>query len=260
MVMRRLDEKFTNNLIGIRGRLRNDYDWVMVVCGREGSGKSTLAINCCAEVDPTFNAERIAFNADDFLKIIKKAQKREAILFDEAGTNLYSREAMSSMNRVLTKTFMVVRQMNLFICLCIPSFFCLDSYIREFRANTLVYITKRGQFRAWNNEKTKLVSIHGGKTKSYNVPQSLRGRFSKELPSDDFKTEYLKKKRQHLKHYLKDLGVDLGGYYKLNKFAEVSGFSASAIYNYIKDGKILAKRIGGRWYIPKDEVEKIVSV
>ncbi len=256
---RLVEPTLRNNLNRIADKLRRDSDFVLVIAGRKGEGKTTLAAHCAYVVDPTITADRFCFNADQFIKAVKKSEKYQAIVFDEAGINLYSREAMSGMNRVLTKTFMVIRQMNLFLILCIPSFFVLDTYIRDHRVNCLIHIERRGRFRAWNATGAKLVSIYGKATKSYGVRTPIRGWFGKEWASPELHKAYMIKKRKHLKDYMKELGTDLSGYYTLSKFAEVTGYSTSALHSWIKKGSLIHKRVGHRFFIPKEEADKLAE-
>jgi len=46
--------------------------------------------------------------------------------------------------------------------------------------------------------------------------------------------------------------------YKLSEFAKLMGVSRSAVIKWIKQGKIRAINIHGRWYIPESEYERLV--
>jgi len=47
--------------------------------------------------------------------------------------------------------------------------------------------------------------------------------------------------------------------YKLGDFAKLMGVSRSAVIKWIKQGRIGAVNINGRWYIPESEFEKLVK-
>jgi len=47
--------------------------------------------------------------------------------------------------------------------------------------------------------------------------------------------------------------------YKLSDFARLMGVSRSAVIKWIKQGKIRAINIHGRWYIPESELEKLIK-
>lgn len=47
--------------------------------------------------------------------------------------------------------------------------------------------------------------------------------------------------------------------YKLSEFARLIGVSRSGVIKWIKEGKIRAVNIHGRWYIPESELERLVK-
>ncbi len=47
--------------------------------------------------------------------------------------------------------------------------------------------------------------------------------------------------------------------YKLSEFAKLMGVSRSGIIKWIKEGKIRAVNIHGRWYIPESELERLTK-
>jgi putative resolvase len=47
--------------------------------------------------------------------------------------------------------------------------------------------------------------------------------------------------------------------YKLSEFAKLIGVSRSAVIKWIREGKIRAINIHGRWYIPESEFERLVK-
>lgn len=47
--------------------------------------------------------------------------------------------------------------------------------------------------------------------------------------------------------------------YKLSEFAKLIGVSRSAVIKWIKEGKIRAINIHGRWYVPESELERLVK-
>lgn len=244
-----IHERVKNNLLKIREKLRQDYDYILVISGREGSGKSTLAAHCAYIVDPTINADRFCFDGDEFLNQLTTANKYQAIIFDEAGTNLYSREAMTNMNRLITKALMLIRQKNLMLILCIPSFFVLDTYVRNHRVNALINIHKRGHFRVWNSKGAKLVSVLGAKTMEYKVKTPIRGMWSKYWPSEELHKAYLKKKVSHLNTYMKSIKGVKDGYVKLSEAEKITGYGKTALRNWVKDGTLEGKQIGRLFFV-----------
>jgi len=245
----------------IRKRIKfHDYDAFIVVCGHERFGKSTLAAQIGDYISEyKLTNDQICEDISSFLDALKNAHKGDVIIFDEAGTNLFSREAMTSMNRILVKAFMISGLKNVCIILCLPSFFLLDSYIRNHRINLLFYIPSRGRFKVYSARRAKLISIIGSKTKTMSITKAnLKGWFLKQYP-ERLEKEFRIKERKFKFNYIKDIKRDMEGYYKTYKFAEITGFSIKSILDMIRTKKIIAKKIMGKWFIPKTEAEKIVK-
>jgi ABC-type antimicrobial peptide transport system ATPase subunit len=110
--------------------LTKDQDKVIGIDGREGSGKSVLAQQLAVELDPNFNIDKIAFNADKFMRMIKDParKKGDCIILDEAFLSANSRSAMSTINKSMVGLATEMRQLNLFVIVVLPSFFDLDKY------------------------------------------------------------------------------------------------------------------------------------
>ena len=237
-----------------------DYDAFIVVCGKERRGKSTLAAQLGYHISGgRLTNDQICETLNQFLDALKLAKPGDVIIFDEAGTNMFSREAMSSINRTLVKAFMISGLKNVCRILCIPSFFLLDSYIRNHRVDLLFYIPKRGKFKVYSSKRAKLISIIGSPVKSMNVTKAnLKGWFLKQYPVM-LEKEFRKRERKFKFGFIKDIKRDMEGYYKSWKFAEVTGLSIENIYKLIERKQLVAKKIGSRWYIPKTEAEKITK-
>lgn len=158
--------------------LTKDRDFVLVVDGEEGSGKSVLAMQVCKYLDPSFNIDRVVFNSDDFLKLIKdpKTKRGSCILLDEAFSAANSRASLTEVNRSMIGVATEMRQKNLFIVMCIPSFFDLDKYFALWRCRALfhVYFTPEEDRRyvIFPKDHKKLLYLTGKKTYSYTKPYS----------------------------------------------------------------------------------------
>ncbi len=158
--------------------LKKDRDWVCVIDGEEGVGKSVLAQQIAKYLDPKFTIEDIVFNSDEFLKKIKdpKTKKGKAIVLDEAFSAASSRSSLSEVNRAMIGVATEMRQKNLFIILCIPSFFDLDRYFALWRCRALfhVYFSEEDDRRyiIFSKDQKKFLYLTGKKTYSYNKPRS----------------------------------------------------------------------------------------
>ena len=158
--------------------LQKDRDFVLVIDGEEGSGKSVLAMQIAKYLDPEFNLDKIVFNSDDFLKLIKdpKTKKGSCILLDEAMAAANARGALTEVNRSMQAVASEMRQKNLFIIFCIPSFFDLDKYFALWRCRNLfhVYFTpdEDRRYVIFPKDQKKMLYLLGKKTYSYSKPYS----------------------------------------------------------------------------------------
>ena len=164
--------------------LTKDRDFVMVVDGEEGAGKSVLAQQLAKYFDPTFNLNRIVFTSDDFLRIIKdpRTKKGQAVVLDEAFSAANSRASLTEVNRAMIGVATEMRQKNLFVILCIPSFFDLDKYFALWRCRTLVHVyftpEEHRRYIIFPKDHKKLLYLTGKKLYSYKKPYSPYPPFS----------------------------------------------------------------------------------
>ena len=191
-----MDGYLKPNLDSIKKLVKKDWDFVFIVDGMEGGGKSTFALQIALYLDPTLNLDRVVFDSEEFEKAVLKAEKYQSIIYDEAITGLYSREAMQYINTTLTKLLAQIRQKNLFIFVILPSFFDLDKYVSMWRARGLFNIyTKnfqRGYFAFYDYATKRDLYILGKKYYNYHMKKpTFKGRYTKFNPFDK---EYRKKK------------------------------------------------------------------
>jgi hypothetical protein len=183
---------------------KKDKDCVIAIDGAEGSGKSTLGLQWCKYVDPSFNLERVVFTPEEFREAVYKAEKGQAIMFDEAFTGFSSRAALSGVNKTLISMMMQVRQKNLFIVIVLPTVFLLDKYISIFRTKVLVHVYQnkniRGYFRVYSSKKKRQLIMHkDARVYSYGIWTNKKGRFyGKFALGDDEEDKYRDKKMKAL--------------------------------------------------------------
>jgi len=176
---------------------KRDFDAIFLIDGMEGSGKSTLAATLACYLDPTFNLDRMCFEAKEFIEKVTTAQKFQCVVLDEAFAALNSRQALSRVNRAIIGMLSEIRAKNLFIIVILPSFFDLDKNIALWRSKILLHVYlkngRRGQFSVFDYEKKKLLYMMGKKFYSYAKPRAnFVARFNKDFPLD--KEEYNKRK------------------------------------------------------------------
>jgi len=243
-----------------KDRLNNlDYDMCIVVVGRERGGKSTLSGQIADFISgPKFEVKHWCMDGKEYLAMLKCAVRGGSQILDEGGTAMYSREAMSPMNKVLSKSFMVSGLLNIAQIIALPNFFFLDKTIRMHRIDLLIYCKERGKFWAWSKTRAKLISIKGAKNMNIEcgVKPNIKGWFTKQLP-ERLEKEYRLKERKFKLAFLKDTGAMLEGYYTVGKFCEITGFNSQVVLRWVRSGRIEARKYGARYMIPKGEVDRL---
>jgi hypothetical protein len=127
--------------------LRTIYDRInrrnrgcfIAVTGEPGVGKSYAALSICHHIDATFHEnlrDRVVTSVPmfrDLLKLIeeRKIQRGNAVLIDEAGCVMNSREAMRGDNIWMGKVAMTIRNKNLLMMFTAPTFPAIDKRFRE---------------------------------------------------------------------------------------------------------------------------------
>jgi len=255
----------------IQDKINNeDLDHFIVVTGKEGSGKSTLAIQLACVIDPNFKLNRICFTMMDFLKQIEDAPKGACFILDEGNLFLSSREAMTLGNRFMQKLMAVMRQRNLCVIINVPNFWTVDSYVRNHRTDTLIYVNSRGNFRAYKDIAIPLCSKWGMATKSFNgvkVPSNhvWKGSFNRYLPTinDISHEQYKNYKADTFTEFLEDLKTFVEETdRKNNKFVSIREAKGiiplqdETIIKNIKSGEFKGKKVGGKWFILRKSLEK----
>lgn len=193
-----MDGYLKSNLDLYKKMVKKNRDLIFITSGREGEGKSVLTAGVLKYLDPSFNLDRCYTKGDDFIRALAEADEPyKAYMFDE-GQEFTSRSAMTRFNKFLVKVLSKVRAKQLYIGICIPSFFELDKYAAIHRSSFLlnVYSKKgrRGQFMFWNWEKKKILYLKGKKSYDYNcVKTNFHGSFAKKMFPFDEK-EYDEKK------------------------------------------------------------------
>lgn len=240
----------------IKQQKRNN-DVVVIVEGKEGSGKSSLAGNIMRYVTgDKFNPEvqMIGANYDEALEKIDNCKEKDAIMFDEGNAFFMSTETMKREQRDLHKVFSIFRQLNLFVVICLPSFFRLGTYFALDRSHMVLrtYIKngERGYF-AYYGEKLKNNYYRKGRADGHNVnivQPKFRARFTqcitlenpeyKEFKLKTLKKELAKAKQQapkkhksttEIKSELIDDAIKRNPDYTNTAIAEILGVSEGTI-------------------------------
>jgi len=200
---RYMDGYLKANLDHLKKDLHKDYDAFLICDGQERKGKSTCMIQNAWYMDETFDLDRVCFTAKQFIDAVTDAKQYQAIVFDEAQGYLSSRRALSKFNVALVQVMSEMGFKNLFIGICIPSFFELDRYPAVHRSVGLINVYERGRLACYNYHAKKNLYFEGKKMMNYSVRPDFIGRFGKWFPLDY--EAYKEKKRKFALQPLEDI-------------------------------------------------------
>jgi hypothetical protein len=146
---------------------------LILVDGELGQGKSTMAAQMLRQIDPGFVATEESFKlryqlgGTALLGNVVKAHSKGAkgVIFDEAGIDLSSRSAMSTMNKNLLAFFQIHRALKVVVFLVMPSISIVDRQIFKYgihrfhvHTHSMVY-GKYTQFRLWDRKATLFLRL-----------------------------------------------------------------------------------------------------
>jgi len=114
----------------LKSRLKNRQHFIVLIVGRPGSGKSYTALRIAELVDENFTLENVAYTPKEFISLVKNRREGSAIVFDEAGVAIYSREWQKKINRAFAKLIQVLRYKCLGIIFTTPHALFLDKAVR----------------------------------------------------------------------------------------------------------------------------------
>jgi hypothetical protein len=255
-------------------KLKKFDDYVIVIVGREGSGKTTLSAQISAYIDSNFDVPRMSFTSLEFIQNLRKGQPGDAVTSDEGGLMLFSRESMSLQNRSNVKTLMVVRKKSLALCICVPDYNSIDSYIRNHRTKLLIEVISRGHYKAIFGEGLKKINREIGKMKNINaitLPEGYfwHGHFRKCFPKTMDEEAYQKKKDEHIDLFLSEVeneqkklrDVDLTKQRLLTaqQFADQTSMDIQKLRKCIKNGIIKGVKVVNEWFVPYSELERLTN-
>ena len=145
---------------------------LIFVDGELGQGKSTMAAQMLRQVDSGFkdNKEsiqlRYMLGGKELLQGVGKAHKAGAkgIIFDEAGIDMSSRSAMTTMNRNLLSFFQIHRALKMVVFVVLPTIKIIDRQIFDYGIHRFTVHTfgmvngKYTRFRVYDRDAT--LSLH----------------------------------------------------------------------------------------------------
>lgn len=273
----KFDWKLVARCFSIWKSLQKEHDHFTVIVGDEGVGKTTLATQVSAFTTPTLELTDLVFNMQNYIKKLqeisndykknKKDKNNKSIIIDEGGISLFSRESLSLSNKILAKTFMVQRFLNVNVVICIPHYWSLDSLIRNHRINTLIVIKKRGKYKAFVGKGIKILNRLGAKDKdkpliAVAIPYGFfwDGDFHKDFPKTISKRKYEHHKFKHIQSFLEDAKIeaDTTKMIKVARLEKEFGIKRDTIIAEIHNGNIEGRKIGNQWFITNKAYEKLI--
>lgn len=245
-------------------------DHFIVICGKEGTGKSTLAIQIAAMLDPDFKVGKICFKMSDYIQQLNYCKKGDAYILDEGNMFLFSRESYSDDNRFMIKLFSILRQKNLYTIICVPNLFTLDSYVRDHRVDTLIYVHSRSKYVCYVKKAIRVISKEGSRSKSvggHKVPGGtfFPGYFNKFFPKINNITEetYQAYKGKHFDGFLQELSkiVKLrdskSPFMSLKEAQKIIPLNRETFIKLIKAKKLRGKMIAGKYFVERGHLEAV---
>lgn len=130
--------------------LDNDYDFVVLIDGKEGVGKSTLAGWLKALFEGEWNLDHVTYDGLDLLEDMNTAPAKTCLWMDEMKDAAYKRKFYSDLNIALAQAFGIVRSKNYFFILNIPNYWDLDTDLRT-RIDYRIYCEHKKRVRGFSS-------------------------------------------------------------------------------------------------------------
>lgn len=262
-----------------------NQDHLLVISGGTGTGKSHLGGQILKTVCPTATLKDYVYSYEDFMRKVNELIERKikehefkkeyetehgtppsteiilqkfplrAIIFDEAIQNLSSKDAMTKQSRQIEQALMQIRAVNVFIILCIPSFFSLNRYTREERTYTLIQcngqqnpFTYTAYIKNSNEEADNIRAI--AIKKKFNAAPTKSdkwyGQWFNYYPSDlnwnDYEVHKLRNIKQNVAGYV--MKSEPGIYMTTGEAAKHLGVSNDTTTKLFDKGKLEGHKVG----------------
>jgi hypothetical protein len=114
----------------IKSAMRSVGALIVYFIGPRGSGKSISAISLCHELDPTFDSSRIGFTKEEIYDIFEENVYKEKsgiiVMWDEIGSELFSRDAMKKEQKNIAKLLQISRETGITLVGTLPRISMVD--------------------------------------------------------------------------------------------------------------------------------------
>ena len=165
-LLKQILEKDLDGAAGLRSK---NKDRVVAITGEEGLGKSNLILSIFdfwygELLGKELNSHLIKYLGSNKIEFItalyscsSENKKYYMVAHDEAGKDLYSRKAMSSFSSDLNESYQVIRGLNLWTALAIPSIMDLDSFFRKRRVRYMIHFIGEGKYAFYSKAKVAML-------------------------------------------------------------------------------------------------------
>ena len=204
----KMDAIYKSNLDIAFKRNRKDFDSIFIYSGKNRTGKST---KCSQDLyylaqkgGLSFGLDNVAYSAQEFKEMVKKAPQYSCIMYDEARRGFNIARTMSDINQSLMSCLYEIAFKNLYIGIVLPRFFDLMKDLAIDRSLCLIncMVTRnlgRGHFGFYNENKKEYLWVMKEKKKTTfatfgSVKPNFYGRFVDWMPWDSKEYEIKKMK------------------------------------------------------------------
>lgn len=106
----------------IKGRIKNNKNFIGFVGGPTGSGKSYASLAIAELIDPKFSIDHCVFTGAELMALVNsnKLKKGSVIVFEEAGIEMSAQSWQSIMNKMLNFLMQTFRHRNFVLILNSP--------------------------------------------------------------------------------------------------------------------------------------------
>lgn len=203
----------------IRNELRiGDNSFQAMVLGITGSGKSSSAMAFCKAIDPKFDIDRIVFEPEDFLALVNSnLPYGSAILCDEIGAWLSSRDWYSLQNKLMSIVLETYRYKRLCVFWTVPNVRMVDVNLRDLCHAILetVAIDRKRNICQCKFKYHQINPITGKSYDKFPVIRNKKGepvtltRINVHRIHKELEDKYLEKKKKHLDTVYRDIEEQL---------------------------------------------------
>lgn len=201
--------------------LKQNRNWLCLVCGPTGTGKTYTAIRLAELLDKNFTVDKIAFTTLELVRLFKECGKGDFIVYDEA-QEWNARTSQGKANIILSKIIAMLRFTQINVIFTLPHMDMIDINARRLCHNYIYSIQvdrTRDRKKAnksgvwWYDIRSSRIPMDGkGINLSYSFPTVKGERVGKvwfEKADDNLLKAYEAKKASRWKVALKNFEQEL---------------------------------------------------